>query len=252
MKLLFFALKELADFSRRKWSVATILLAPAVVVLLLTGIVQLSADSFIATPNHSNHLYTSVSNGQSLQTETADALVSFLSIIMVMLPVTWASQSIVTERTRKTLEPLLSAPISSTFILLGKALPPVVVAVLIVCWCLLVCGVVATWRTGSFTMVEIILLPANLGMLFLVGPFLGLASALFSLGVSAKSVDARAAMQRSTLLSLPLLIGSALFASLVGTGKLGLLTIGTLVAASIAGTAFIYAKSRFQRESLIN
>jgi ABC-2 type transport system permease protein len=248
MKLLLFTMKELTDFGRRKWSVATIFLAPAIVALLLTGIVRLSPDSFMATSG----IHLPASSGEPLEAETGYALVSFLSLIIVMLPVTWASQSIVAERTRKTLEPLLSVPISSTFILLGKALPPVLVAVLVVFWCLLICGMVATWRTQSFTMVEIILLPANLEMLFLIGPLLAVASAFFSLGVSANSVDARAAMQRSTLLSLPILIGSALFASLVGIGKAEFLTIGILVAVLLAGTAFIYAKSRFRRESLIN
>jgi ABC-2 type transport system permease protein len=247
MKLLLFTMKELTDFGRRKWSVATIFLAPAIVALLLTGIVRLSPDSFMA----SSEIHLPAPSGESLEAETGYALISFLSLIIVMLPVTWASQSIVAERTRKTLEPLLSVPISSTFILLGKALPPVLIAVLIVFWSLLVCGMVAAWRTGSFTMVRIILLPANFEMLFLIGPLLALASAFLSLGVSANAVDARAAMQRSTLLSLPILIGSALFPALVRIGKPEFLTIGIPIAASVTGAAFIYAKSRFRRDSLI-
>jgi ABC-2 type transport system permease protein len=251
MKFLLLTIKELTDFSRRKGSVATLILAPSIVALLLTGVVGLSADSFRVTPDRPIYSHASLPDAQALETETDFMLVNFLSIIMVILPVTWASQSIVAERTRKTLEPLLSSPIGSTSVLIGKALTPVIVAVLVVSWCLVICGIVKAWQTHSFTMVKVVLFPPNLGTLFLVDPLLAFASALFALGISARSTDPRAAMQRSTLLSLPILIGSSLLASFVGMGKLSLALFGVPAATLIAAGAFIYAKSKFQREQLI-
>jgi ABC-2 type transport system permease protein len=229
--------KELTEIRKRKWTVIVLLVAPPIVALLLSGILQSGFDSIAEKSSHAV-----LSNARTLKSsqvgdETAYALVNFLFIVMIMLPVTWASQSIVGERVRRTLEPLLAAPISSAAILIGKALTPVIVAVLV---------------THAGASITVFLSPASLCTLFIIGPLLGLASALFSLGISSSSTDARAAAQRSALLSLPMIIIGSIGVSIIAMGGWNFVVIGSAIASGIVFVAWMFARARFGREKLVH
>jgi ABC-2 type transport system permease protein len=244
--------KELTEIRKRKWTVIVLLVAPPIVALLLSGILQSGFDSIAEKSSHSV-----LSNARTLKSpqvgdETAYALANFLFIVMIMLPVTWASQSIVGERVRRTLEPLLAAPISSAAILIGKALTPVIVAVLVVFWSLLICSLVIALVTHAGASITVFLSPASLCTLFIIGPLLGLASALFSLGISSSSTDARAAAQRSALLSLPMIIIGSIGVSIIAMGGWNFVVIGSAIASGIVFLAWMFARARFGREKLVH
>ncbi len=132
----------------------------------------------------------------------------FLLLFMLMplaIPITIASYSIIGEKTRRTLEPVLATPITTVELLAGKAAAAVIPAVLV------------TWIAfGVFLLGSALLAvePAVLSRLtdplwltavLLVGPLLALAAVCVAVMVSSRSSDPRVAEQLSMLVILPLL-----------------------------------------------
>jgi ABC-2 type transport system permease protein len=143
---------------------------------------------------------------------TADILASVVAIcfsfflpVPMVLPMTIASHSVVGEKEKKSLEPLLVTPVKTNELLIGKALSAVVPTVAL-CW-------------GSFLglviVMQIILLPAVVRVInwpvwsvtvFTWTPLLAIMTALVGVVLSSKAKDARAAQQTGSLMVLPLLI----------------------------------------------
>jgi len=132
----------------------------------------------------------------------------FLLLFMLMplaIPITIASYSIIGEKTRRTLEPVLATPITTVELLAGKAAATVIPAVLV------------TWLAfGVFLLGSALLAvePAVLSRLadplwltavLVVGPLLALAAVSVAVMVSSRSSDPRVAEQLSMLVIMPLL-----------------------------------------------
>ncbi len=132
----------------------------------------------------------------------------FLLLFMLMplaIPITIASYSIIGEKTRRTLEPVLATPITTVELLAGKAAAAVIPAVLV------------TWLAFGVFLVGSALLavgprvfarltdPLWLTAVLVVGPLLALAAVSVAVMVSSRSSDPRVAEQLSMLVILPLL-----------------------------------------------
>jgi len=130
---------------------------------------------------------------------------SFFLPVPMVLPMTIASYSLVGEKEKKSLEPLLVTPIKTSELLIGKALSAVVPTVAL-CW-------------GSFlVLILIIRLLLNDDVLKVVDlgvwtatvlswtPLLALMTALVGVILSSRAKDARAAQQTGSLMVLPLLV----------------------------------------------
>jgi ABC-2 type transport system permease protein len=132
----------------------------------------------------------------------------FLLLFMLMplaIPITIASYSIIGEKTRRTLEPVLATPITTVELLAGKAAAAVIPAVLV------------TWIAfGVFLLGSALLAvePAVLSRLtdplwltavLVLGPLLALAAVSVAVMVSSRASDPRVAEQLSMLVILPLL-----------------------------------------------
>jgi ABC-2 type transport system permease protein len=132
----------------------------------------------------------------------------FLLLFMLMplaIPITIASYSIIGEKTRRTLEPVLATPITTVELLAGKAAAAVIPAVLV------------TWMAfGVFLLGSALLAvePAVLSRLtdplwltavLVLGPLLALAAVSVAVMVSSRASDPRVAEQLSLLVILPLL-----------------------------------------------
>jgi ABC-2 type transport system permease protein len=174
----------------------------------------------------------------------------FFMIIPTTVTVTIASYSIVGEKEKRTLEPLLATPIETWQLLLGKALVSVIP------------GALATWAAYAIYAVVLKLVAAPLAanyvtsapyliLIFIFTPLLTTLIVLFSLIVSSRVSDARTAQQFSAVIIVPLVL---LF---VGQ-TVGILNINTLVSLLICLVtllldlvALLLAVALFQREAIL-
>ncbi len=178
----------------------------------------------------------------------------FMMLFMILplaIPITFASYSIIGEKTTRTLEPVLATPISTAELLLGKVLAAVIPAVAATWTAFAVFLLGATQLAASPAVVVRLVGLEWLLAVFLVGPLLSVASVSVAVMISSRVTDPRAAEQMSMFVILPLL---ALFvAQLAGliyvNATLVVWMAGALVlidAVLLAGTARF-----FQRETIL-
>ncbi len=178
----------------------------------------------------------------------------FLLLFMLMplaIPITIAAYSIIGEKTRRTLEPLLATPVSTAELLAGKALAAVIPAVAVTWIAFSVfLGGSAIMRVGTGVM-ERLVDPLWLIAVLVVGPLLARAAVSVAVMVSSRANDPRVAEQLSMLVILPLL--ALFFGQIAGlfflNEQLILWMAAALVVIDIGLLAF--AVQLFQRETIL-
>jgi len=184
--------KELRDYQRNRQMVVTMAIIPIVFLLQpLIYVLNLPASASVPLSHRHELLY--------------------LLGIPVLVPAVAAAASVVTERIQGTLEPVLTTPIRREEFLLAKALAPLVPSVAV---SYLVYGLfVALIELFAHPGVAPALLhgPEVLAQV-LFTPFLAAWSIWVGIAISTLSSDIRAAQQLSVLGSLPLVVGTTLFA----------------------------------------
>lgn len=174
----------------------------------------------------------------------------FLLLIPVILPILLGSASIVLEKTNRTLEPLLSTPLTDTELLMGKALAPLVPALALtgVSYTAYSLGVVAIVNSrapvtdlpwGSLLLAALVL-----------APLLGLLSTFVALAVSTKAKEVRSAQQIATLVVLPILLAVIVIGVAVGPDPLGQLAFAAVIAA-VAYVVLQVTVQRFHRDQIL-
>jgi ABC-2 type transport system permease protein len=172
-------------------------------------------------------------------------------MVPMIVPVTFASYSIVGEKSTRTLEPLLATPIKTIELLAGKALAATIP------------GVVATWLAflifsiGAYILavdpavVGKILDPLWLMAIFVVGPLLAIFSVSLAVMISSRVTDPRIAEQVSALFVLPMVgLFVAQSLGLIFINEQLILWMGViLVFLDIGMLAF--ATQLFQRETIL-
>lgn len=131
-------------------------------------------------------------------------LVLFL-IMPIMIPVTFASYSIVGEKTTRTLEPLLATPVTTIELLSGKALAAGIPAMAATWGAYILFGVGASFITTSQAVVQILLKPHWLMAIFALGPLLSIAGISLAVMISSRVNEPRVAEQLSALVVLPVM-----------------------------------------------
>lgn len=224
--------KELRDYRRNGYTLMTMSVVP--LVFLVQPLVFILAEPSAAA--------TSLKHSHELL---------YMLGIPVLAPATVAAASIVTERTQGTLEPVLTTPIRREEFVLGKALAPLLPAV-----------VVAYLVYGVFVVViEIFAHPGVAGALLqapvvlaqiVFTPLLACWSIWVGLAISTRFQDVRGAQQLSVLGNLPLVAMTTLIA--LGTIRATLaLAIGLglgLLALNRLGWRVVSAM--FDRERLVS
>jgi ABC-2 type transport system permease protein len=178
----------------------------------------------------------------------------FMLLFMIMplaIPVTFASYSIVGEKTTRTLEPVLATPVKTMELLAGKALAAVLPAV------------IATWGGFLIFVLGVLLLPVGSGVvdrivdplwllaIFVVGPLLSVASVSVAVMVSSRANDPRVAEQLSMLVIIPLLglfLGQVM--GLIFIDETLILWMAVALVVIDAGLIF-FASQLFQRETIL-
>lgn len=179
---------------------------------------------------------------------------TFMVLFMIMplaIPTAIAAYSVVGEKTTRSLEPLLATPITTTELLAGKGLAAVIPAVGAT-WAGFFVFVAASPFVGaSAGVMKYILSPTWLVAVLVVGPLAAVMATQFTLIVSSRVNDPRAAEQISMIIIVPLL--GLIFSQIAGLIVInpGLMWIIALVLAVVDVVLINLGARLFQRETIL-
>ncbi|HEY3921162.1 MAG TPA: ABC transporter permease [Gaiellaceae bacterium] len=226
--------KEVREFRRNRLVIGTMAALP--LVFLITPMLTIF------------RIHASASNSQ---VKAAVGVISLLMFIVpVVLPPMIASYSVVGEREQGTLEPVLTAPVRGSELLLGKAVAAFIPSVGIAYALYVVVLIIV--RFGAARVVSNVLwhAPQVLAQL-LFTPLLALWAIWVGIGISTRAGDVRVAQQLATLASLPLLGFTSLTSFQIIKPSVPL-AVGLALALLIIDVAAWRVVSRlFNRERLI-
>ena len=176
---------------------------------------------------------------------------AYFLLIPAMVPMAIATQSVIGEKTARSLEPQLATPIEVSELLIGKAISAATPAVLATWAVFVLYGLV----NGAIADPVITRLVFNdvwrVAMLSLV-PLICLLSVLLGIIVSARVNDARTAQQIGGFIVLPV-IGVAVAGFFSGQASFSMeqVLIGDLVVALLIGVALAVGNWIFDREQIL-
>ena len=226
--------KEVREFRRNRFVIVTMGVLPFI---------------FLITPMIT--IFRIPDSASGPQVKAAVGVISLLMLIIpVVIPPVIAAYSVVGERDQGTLEPVLTAPIRASELLLGKAaaafLPSVLIAYAI--YSVVLIGV----RFGAAHVVSTVVFhPPELLAQLLFTPLLALWSIWVGIGISTRASDVRVAQQLATVASLPLLGFTSLLSFQLVKPSVSL-AIGLALALLVADIAAWRIVSRlFDRERLV-
>jgi ABC-2 type transport system permease protein len=180
--------KEVRDFRRNRFVVTTMAILP--LVFLITPLVT---------------LFRVPDSASGSEVRSAVGTLSLLMLIIpIVIPPVISAYSVVGERDQGTLEPVLTAPVTPSELLLGKAvaafLPSVTIAYAIYF------AVAVAFRFAAAHVVSSVVwhAPQMLGQI-LFTPLLAAWAIWVGIGISTRAGDVRVAQQLATLAGLPLL-----------------------------------------------
>lgn len=212
--------REVRDFRRNRFVIVTMGVLPAV---------------FLITPMITLFKVPESSSGP--QAKAAVGLISLvLLIVPIVIPPVIAAYSVVGERDQRTLEPVLTAPVRPSELLLGKAAAAFIPSVAIAYGMYAVIAI--SIRFGAAPLVrDVVFHPPQLIAQILFTPLLALWSIWACIGISTRAGDVRVAQQLGSLAGVPLLAFTSLISFQLITPTVAL-TIGlalALLAVDIAG-----------------
>ena len=161
-----------------------------------------------------------------------------------------AAYSVVGERDQGTLEPVLTAPVRASELLLGKAIATFLPSVGLA-YAIYLVILISIRLAAADVISDLAFHPAQLLAQLLFTPLLALWSIWVGIGISSRATDVRVAQQLATLASLPLLAFTSLISFQIITPSVPL-AIGlalALLAIDVAGWHIV--TRLFDRERLI-
>lgn len=172
-------------------------------------------------------------------------------LMPLFIPSIIAAYSIVGEKTRRTLEPLLATPTRTWELLLAKCLAALIPAVAItwLCGALFIVGMRAV--VISERALAAIVSPAWVLVLLLCTPLLALAAIAAAVAISSRVNDPRTAQQLAGVVVLPLMV--IFFAQLAGLLVLSpALAVGAALVLALLDALALWGAARlFQREVIL-
>lgn len=226
--------REMRDFRRNRFVIVTMGVLPFV---------------FLITPMIT--LFKVPDSTTGAQVRAAVGVISlFLLIVPLVVPPVIAAYSVVGEREQGTLEPVLTAPVQASELLLGKALAAFIPATAIAYGMYAVVAI--SVRFGAAPVVRsVIFHPPQVLAQILFTPLLVLWSIWACIGISTRTRDVRVAQQLGSLAGLPLLAYTSLisFQLVAPSVPLAVGLALALLALDVAGWRI--ASRLFDRERLI-
>ena len=226
--------KEVREFRRNRFVVGTMAVLPLV---------------FLITPMATLFRIPASASGAAVRSAVGTLSLLMLIIPLVIPPVI-AAYSVVGERDQGTLEPVLTAPVTASELLLGKAVAAFVPSVGVAYAVYFVAAI--SLRLGAAHVVSAVVwhTPQLLAQI-LFTPLLALWAIWVGIGISTRASDVRVAQQLATLAGLPLLGFTSLMSFQVITPSVSL-AIGLALALLAADLVAWRIVSRlFDRERLV-
>jgi ABC-type Na+ efflux pump permease subunit len=226
--------KEVREFRRNRFVIGTMAVLPLV---------------FLITPMVTLFRIPASANGAAVRSAVG-ALSLLMLIIPLVIPPVIAAYSVVGERDQGTLEPVLTAPVTASELLLGKAVAAFVPSVGVAYAVYFIAAI--SIRLGAAHVVSAVVwhTPQLLAQI-LFTPLLALWAIWVGIGISTRASDVRVAQQLATLAGLPLLGFTSLISFQLITPSVPL-AIGLALALLAADLVAWRVVSRlFDRERLI-
>jgi ABC-type Na+ efflux pump permease subunit len=174
----------------------------------------------------------------------------YMLAIPVLVPATLAAYSVVGERLQGTLEPVLSTPIRSEELLLGKALAAFVPSV-IVSYGVFALFIAAVELFSHSGVADALIRTPDLLAQLIFTPLLAILSIWIGIVISTRSSDPRTAAQLSLLASLPVVAVTSLIAFNVIPATLRVTLVLGAVLLVLTRLGWRFATALFNRERLI-
>jgi ABC-2 type transport system permease protein len=252
--------KEWAEVFKNRFVLFTVAFLPLVftvmplVILYFTRSAEdLGGDAALTSdlPPAFAQLCSDLTGQECMQYFIVSQFMLLFMLVPMIVPITFASYSIVGEKTTRTLEPLLATPISTLELLAGKALAATLPAV------------IATWLSfllyalGSLVLAVSPVVIARLFNLlwlmaiFVVGPLLAVAGVSIAVMISSRVTDPRVAEQISAVFVLPLIglfVGQATGLIFINESIILWMAAGLFV---LDLALFYFATQLFQRENIL-
>jgi ABC-type Na+ efflux pump permease subunit len=185
--------KEVREFRRNRFVIGTMALLP--LVFLITPMITIFRTPESASP---------------AEARAAFGVISLLMLIIpIVLPPVIAAYSVVGERDQGTLEPVLTAPVRASELLLGKAIATFLPSVGIA-YALYIVILVSIQLGAAHVISDLAFHAPQVLAQILFTPLLALWSIWVGIGISSRATDVRVAQQLATLASLPLLAFTSL------------------------------------------
>lgn len=248
--------KEARDLLANRLLLAAVVFPALIFAAIPTGIVAfLQVNSL--DPNQMGEIERYISQFPDLPPKLAAQgfivlnFMAYFLLIPAMVPMAIATQSVIGEKTARSLEPQLATPMEVSELLIGKAFAAAIPAVL------------ATWAVfglygfvnGAIADPVLTRLIFNdvwqVAMISLV-PLICLLSVLLGIIVSSRVSDARAAQQIGGFIVIPI-IGVAIAGFFSGQASFTMqqVLIGNLVVALLIGVALVVGNWIFDRETIL-
>ena len=180
--------KEVREFRRNRFVIGTMAVLPFV---------------FLITPMIA--IFKVPESASESQVKAAVGVISLLMLIIpIILPPVIAAYSVVGERDQGTLEPVLTAPVRASELLVGKAVAVFIPSVGLA-YAIYVIVLVSVRFGAAHVVSTVVWHPPQLLAQLLFTPLLALWAIWVGIGISTRSSDVRVAQQLATLAGLPLL-----------------------------------------------
>jgi ABC-type Na+ efflux pump permease subunit len=230
------AAKDIRVFLRKRYTIYSLIVFPIIIGIGLPFV-----------------LHTVIAKNLGVQhlTDLMNAFAFFFAIGASLIPTLLASYSLVGEKVEKSLEPLLAAPITDSELLLGKgigAFLPTISSLYIGSVVFMVLSDLETHSTLGYYYFP----NWTIGILLLIlMPLMCVLSVEWSVIVSARATDPRAAQLQGVLIAIPMLF--IYVATEVGAIKLNTETIWIIsgVAFIVDIILFFLSTRTFQREEIL-
>jgi ABC-2 type transport system permease protein len=226
--------KEFREYRRNRFILVTMAGLPVVLLALLV------AETFALPAD---------ATAEQLRRPVGEALL-FLQLIPVMLPTTIAAYAVIGEREQRTLETVLTTPVTDRELLAGKAIAAVLPAVA-VSWLLFAAYIgLAELFAPAIVVSQLWSLDQSVAMLLLAPALAGFAIAVGIL-VSLRSSDFRVAQQLAVLASAPVIAFVALITFHVLDPSVGLYAAAAAVVCLMVAVLWRLGLQLFSRERLL-
>ncbi len=248
--------KEVRDLLTNRLLLGAVALPAVIFAAIPTGLVWFIQARDL-DPNQLGQIQQYLANFPDLSPKLAaqgfiiQNFMAYFLLIPAMVPMAIATQSVIGEKTGRSLEPQLATPLEVGELLAGKTLAAALPAVLAT-WAVFVTYGYVNGAIADPVLTRLIFSDEWLVAMASLVPLISLFSVLLGVVVSARVNDARAAQQIGGFVVLPIIaVAVAQFFGGQATFSMEQVLIGDLLVAAMIGVALAVGSWAFDREAIL-